>query len=688
MLSKALDRISFLSLLLVVTLLPLFFLPFTGFPVEISKGLLLVVGLVVSIVFWTVARFSDGKIVLPKSPLLVAGFIVVLVVLLSAFFSSAQQLSFFGTMFDVGSFWFIFSCFLLMLASSIIFRKMVSARIVLFGIILSSALALIFQAVHLFFPATLSFGILAGKTDNLLGSWNAFGLFAGFLGIMSLYIIEFFSTSRFIKSVLYIFLVLAVLLMAAVNYLLAWEVFGIFALIIFLYKISFSFGSKEAEGERQPFPGLSFSLFMIALLFFMSSQFIGGFLPGRLGLANIEVSPSFGVTAYVAKSALTKNPVFGLGPNRFADAWSMYKPKDINNSIFWDTAFNSGSGLIPTLVSTTGYVGLLAWIVFFALFVVHGAKLLFSSVKKGVNKEMAAFFVASLYLFVSAFFHSTGPALFLLAFAFCGAFIGLSTMHQPDKEISLSFSEDPRKSFFSLIFLILLMVVSSAVGFKYVERFASVSYFGKALSAQSAEAAQSSILKALSLYTNDVYLRSYARIQLSKIGTLTSKGGSLSDTDKAALQASLDQSISAAKAAIAYDPNNYVNFSMLGSVYANASVLGVKDAYDMAIAAYKQAETVNPFNPGIKLSMSTAAFSSGKISDAKDYAKQALSLKPDYIDALITLSQIAKSQGNTSEALSYAQQALALDPQNKDLIDYEKSLKSGGSIEPAPAPKP
>ena len=74
MLSNILDRISFYSLFLVAVLLPVFFLPFTKIPVDISKGLLLVIGLSVSIIFWTAARFSDGKIVLPKSWLLVSGF--------------------------------------------------------------------------------------------------------------------------------------------------------------------------------------------------------------------------------------------------------------------------------------------------------------------------------------------------------------------------------------------------------------------------------------------------------------------------------------------------------------------------------------------------------------------------------------------------------------------------------------
>ena len=145
MLSNILDRISFWSLFLTVVLLPLFFLPFVKIPVETSKGLLLVVGLVISIIFWAAARFSDGKIILPKSHLLCAGLGIVLAFLISAIFSSASKMSFFGIMFDVGTFWFMFSAVLLMIVSSVVLRDKKNARVVLLGVLLSSGIVFLFQ---------------------------------------------------------------------------------------------------------------------------------------------------------------------------------------------------------------------------------------------------------------------------------------------------------------------------------------------------------------------------------------------------------------------------------------------------------------------------------------------------------------------------------------------------------------
>jgi len=678
MLSNILDRISFWALFLVIVLLPVFFLPFSQIPTETSKGFLLVIGLVVSIIFWIAARFSDGKITVPKSWLLLSGFGIALVVFISALFSSTSKVSLFGTMLDLGTFYFIFGAFLLMLVSSVVLKDTKNAKAVFWGVIISSFALFLFQSLRLFMPDFLSFGVLGGKTDNILGSWNAFGLFTGFSTVMSLFVIEFFSIPKVTKWLLGVLIIFSLVLSAAVNFSLIWELLGVFALIIFVYKVSYSFGKELAEGEKKKFPAFSFTVVMVSLLFFMSSQFIGGLLPNSLGLSNVEVRPSFGVTMSVTGQALMKNPVLGVGPNKFGEVWAMYKPQVINTSQFWDTSFSYGSGLLPTFASTTGILGILSWLAFFVLFIIAGVKSLFSSIKNNTNWGVVVFFVASLYLFVASFFYSTGGVMFLLAFAFTGIFIGLSSS-SPNKEISMSFLDDPRKSFFSILILVVLMIVSAATGFKYVERLASVSYFGKAVSATTIPAAEDAIIKAVSLYQNDLYLRAYAQVYLSKINTIVSKESPLSETEKADLQASFDQAVNGAQSAVAYNNTNYLNYNSLGIVYNTVGLLGVKDAYAKAIEAYKSASALNPLNPGIKLATARVFFADKKIDEARSSAKEALTLKPDYVEALIILSQIEKSDGKNSAAISYAESALSLLPTNKDLIQYVNSLKSGTS---------
>lgn len=678
MYSNIFDRLSFLSLFLVVVLLPVFCLPFTNIPIETSKGLLLVLGLAVSVIFWAIARFSDGEIIFPKSFVLLAGFGIVLATFLSSIFSGNIQISLFGTMFDVGSFYFIFSSFILMLMSSIIFKTKERAKIVLLGVILSSIFVLVFQSAHLFMPTILSLGILSGKTGNILGSWNALGLFAGFSSLIFLLVIEFFPISKMRKILLQIFILLAILLAAAVNFPLVWVLLGISSLIIFVYKASISLhGNTEGE-EKKHFPIVSFLVVMVSLLFFVSGQFIGNIIPNRLEILNGEVGPSLGSTMTIAKGVLLQDPIFGIGPNRFGSAWAMHKPQSINDTQFWDVSFSSGSGLLPTFFATIGGLGILAWLLFFVLFLTTGMKSVFSSIKDKINWEMLAFFVLSLYLFVSAFFYSVGVVIFLLAFSFTGIFIGLVSSNE-EKEIKISFLNDHRKSFISILVLIIVVIFSATISFKYIERIASVSYFSKSLQASTIPEAENAIGKALSLYSNDLYLRTYSQIYLVKLDSIVSLGDSLSEEDKTNLQISFEQAVNSAQLATTYDPKNYVNFQLLGSVYQGVGTLGVKDAYANAVVAYQTASSLNPLNPGLKLRMASASFADGKIKEAKEYANTALSLKQDYIDALILLSQIAKKEGNNSEAISYAKNALSFYPNDKNLIEYLNSLNSSST---------
>jgi tetratricopeptide (TPR) repeat protein len=663
-------------------LLPVFFLPFLNISVEASKGLFFAVGLIAAVIFWIILRFSDGKIELPRSLPLLGGAGIVGVTLLSAIFGGAAGASFFGIMFDVGSFWFIFAAFLLMLMSSMVFREPKNARVLLFGTILSSTVLLVFQGVHLFLPKILSFGILVNKTDNILGSWNAFGIFAGFFVVCSLFAIEFFPATKRIKMLLGILALFAALLIAAVNFVLVWEILGIFALFIFVYKLSLNSGSAEAKAEIH-FPIFSFAIVLISLFFFMSSSFLGGILPTKLGMVNNEISPSFLSTMSITKSVIRHNPILGIGPNRFADAWALYKPPLINTTQFWDVSFNAGSGLIPTLTATTGVLGVLAWVIFLGLLLFTGAKWLFFSIKNNASLETVSFFFLSLYLFTASFFYYTSTVIFLLAFVFTGVFIGLISSSRKNGEISISVFNDHRKSFFFMLFLVILMIVSAGIGFKFIQRFVSVPYFTSTLSATNITEAETSINKALSLNSNDLYLRTYSQIYLLKLNSIASKeAAALSDSDKANLQASLDQSIQSAQLATVYDPKNYLNFQMLGSVFQTAGLVGVKEGYSKALEAYQKASELNPGNPRLKLAMTNVSIALGDGKAAKEYANQALNLKSDYVDALITLSQIAKSEGDTSTALSYAERALALSPGNKDLITYINSLRNGSSPNP------
>jgi tetratricopeptide (TPR) repeat protein len=676
--SNVLDRISFWSLFLLVTLLPVFFIPFSQISIETTKGLLLVLGLAISIIFWALARFSDGTITFPKSPLILSGLLIVLVTLLSAIFSASPAMSFFGTMFDVGTFWFILSAFLLMIFASIIFGNRTNARILLLGVIASFGVVLLFQTLRFFFPVGLSLGIFGNKLGNLVGSWNTLGIYAGLSVLISLFVLEFFTVSTIGKAFLSVLMALSVLIVAAVNFTFVWIILGIFSLIIFVYKTSFMASSNRTEGQKVPFPAYSFAIVMVSLLFFTSGQFIGQFIPSHFGLSNTEIGPSFQGTYVATKEVIKQSPVLGTGPNTFGQAWALYKLPAVNSTAFWNVSFNAGSGLLPTLTTTTGILGILAWVLFLVLFLYVGFRSIFNTMKNGFNPEMAVFFIAALYLLIASFFYFTGGAMFLLALAFAGVFLGIrSTAGEAPSQISWHFLNDHRKSFFFILAVVVVVIITAAGSFRYVARFTSIPYFQKAVAAQNVPDAEASIQRAVSLYPNDLYLRTYAQIYLAKLNTLVAKGTSMTDADKTSLQTTLSQAVNSAVLAVQFNSKNYLNYMVLGGVYSTGASLGVTDAYDKAVEAYKAAMALNPKNPSIQLALARVSIIAKKTKDAETYAMASLALKPNYIDGLIAMSQISKLEGNSKDAISYAEKALALAPGNEALTKYVNTLKSG-----------
>jgi hypothetical protein len=425
------------------------------------------------------------------------------------------------------------------------------------------------------------------------------------------------------------------------------------------------------------FSGIPFIVVIVCLLFFIGGNSIGGFLPNYFGISNTEVRPSLLSTVSVAKNTLMKDPILGSGPNSFSEMWDLNKSIMINNTNFWDTSFEIGSGLLPTFMVTTGIFGILSWLLFLGLIIFSGFKALFSFFKKNSKSiEVILFFFMSLYLFISTFFYSASPVILLLAFAFLGIFIGLSSTEKEKKgELTFEFLNDPRKSFFMIILLILIILVSVTACFKYMERFVSIPYFQKTISAKDIDTAEKNINRAVSLYSNDLYLRTFTQVYLMKFNALALKGSSLTDVEKADIKTSFDQVIRSAELATQYNQFNSLNFKSLGFAYESVASSGVADGYTKAIEAYKRASELNPLNPGIKLNLARAYFASGNITEAKNYANQSISLKSDFIDALIVLSQIAKSENSSKDALAYAQAALSLAPENTQLAQYVDSLK-------------
>ena len=163
-------------------------------------------------------------------------------------------------------------------------------------------------------------------------------------------------------------------------------------------------------------PIISLLVFLISVFFFSINS---NFLANYLDIKNVDVRPSVSSTLTVINGALKENPILGIGPNRFSAAWSMYKPLPINQTIFWDANFNFGFGLIPSLLATTGILGILSWLllaVFILLSILKAAANAIKIKNTALNYLLLSSAAAAAYLLIFNFVYV--PSLAPLALFF------------------------------------------------------------------------------------------------------------------------------------------------------------------------------------------------------------------------------------------------------------------------------
>ncbi len=648
------DRFSFYTFAATILLLPFFFLPFMQFSIPVAKGIIFAIGITLSFLLWIIGRLADGRLVLPKSRILLAGLIIVLAFFLSAIMSASHQASFLGVGFEVGTFGTIALCFLAMFLAANFFRDKKNNFQMYLGLSISFALVSLSVIVNL----------IAGPTShlaqvlpiNLLGGWNDLAVFSGLVIIFSLLSIEFLpAQKKYFKIISISLIAVALFMLALVNFYSVWVVVGIISLFVFI----FSFISSR-QGKTQPefpkFPAASFSVIIISLVFIIANSLIGGFLSSRLHLDNTEVKPSISTTFEVAKQSLAKSPVLGSGPNRFLSSWLQFKPDAVNQTLFWDSNFNYGFGLIPTFAVTAGLFGLLAFIAFFVLLLVAGYKSL--NKISSMNFGSPTIFLSALFLWIFAVIHNPNLVIFALAFILTGAFIGTLGGEKQIKNYEVSFLKDPRLSFFSILILIGLIAGSVGAGYSFVKKFVSIVYFQKsALSQNTPEgltSASNYLLKAISLdQNNDLYYRYLSQVYLIELNNLVNQKDGNPEELKAKIQSALNQAEASAQAATIQDPTNYQNYLSLAGVYEQVLPLGVAGAYDNAKAAIEKALVLNPKNPGLYVRLATLEIAGKNIDQAEQDINLALQLRPNDSDLLNYLAQIkAQKEINLAPVLS------------------------------------
>ena len=242
MISNRFDLFAIISSLTLVFLLPIFFVPVFSVPLLDTKLFLLIFGVILTTLFWCIARLKGNGITIPKSLILIPILLLPIIALTSSFFSGNFLNSVVGQGFAVDTVLMISILSTSFFIGAFLFNS--KDKIIKFYLILtaSSLIFFLYQFARIFFGGDfLSFGMFFGNTANTLGKWNDVAVFSGLITLLSLTTLNMLRPKGLLKVIFYTSLVVSLLMLIVVNFKMVWL---IIASITFLLSIHIFFNDK------------------------------------------------------------------------------------------------------------------------------------------------------------------------------------------------------------------------------------------------------------------------------------------------------------------------------------------------------------------------------------------------------------------------------------------------------------
>lgn len=687
------DKIASFILLLGVLLTPILSLPILNFSPEVPRKFFLMAAVIASLIFWLLARFKEKKIILIKSPALVAGGAFLVLALISTLLSGTVISSLIGLGFEASNYLslaILFSLMFLMTEYNRTNQKFLNAYLGIFAVF---GIAFLFQVIRLAFGNFLPWTIFDNGAVNLFGKWNDLGIFAGLIALSAVVILELFplKQAKLMRIFMWGALGASLLTLALVNFTTIWIVLAAILFVLYIYHLAFA--SRHSTTGRKMITTVS--VFVLSLIFIFFGQSISYDVQGKahegylstinrtvsdkLGIASLDVRPSFAGTFSIIKSSLKSDPFFGSGLNNFSVSWLKDKPAGVNESQFWNIEPAFGVGYVPTFFATTGLLGGLALVIFIFLLLYAGVKALLNTKSDQLEKSFLLLSFAGLvYVWSFLIFYVPDTALLVIAFAITGLFVSRLVGMGETKVSEIALTANPKIRFASYLAGSLKGLVFIFLAVVCLTTMMSMIAFQRSTTALQVTGdivkAERYINLAISLNPQDVYYRLATQINVADMNALLSKKLPQEELVNG-YKAIFDKAKKNADAAVEANQNNYLNYVTRGILFENIMALGVDGAYDMAKKDYSQALALNPHGPDMYLNLARLEITNKSYTEAEKYLEKAIGEKKNYIDAIFLQSQLYAQRGFLDSAIKRAQDASSLAPSDTALLFQVGYLK-------------
>ena len=648
-LKKVLDSSSIIIIYLLAALLPLSFTTLTTEFFETAKFFLLVIATLLLLVIWAIRFVTDGKLELPKTPLDIFLVLFLGVAILSTIMSATRLIAIFGSVPRMhGS--LIYTSAVILLYFLIVFNIKTIKQIT------SVANLMIGSGVVLSIVSLLSYFKVSTPLP-LVGSLSNTALYISLLIPLSLRLLIAKPTIGIFVNL--IFFASLALLGNPTSWIVT--LFGVVATLS-VY--------KKVLSKLLPFLILIGGVTLILVVLSVSPSLQDKTPLGKLASGSPkEVQLPFGISWKISASAFRDAPLLGTGPSTYLYDLTQYKPIEYNQTNLWNTRLTSAHNFLLQTLAETGGLGLaliLAVAVTFVLFWLKNQTI-------GLATAGVSFILLMALSPLSILTETAGFIIWALAMA--------SREKQVDYEINpRSVGAGAHPLIPTLILLPILVLI--VAGFYFTSKMALGEYYHhQALNAVSKN-------QGLEIYNNlvaaekqnpyvDLYRSDLAQTNFALANALaTQKGpteaspaGSLTEQDKTNIQQLLQQSIAEGRSAVAIAPRSAANWEVLASIYKQISGVS-QNALQFSLDAYGRAIALDPLNPLLRLSVGGVYYQLKNYDLAVRFFDDAVSLKPDYSNALYNLAIALRDKGSYKEGIAIAERLVAQLSGKTDSEDY------------------
>lgn len=650
--------------------LPVFFIPGLPASLNFDKAILaLALGLsIVSVLCLAALRSNKVATVIPSA--LVLFWAVVLIGFISALLSGDVQDSLRGRVLEPTTAGFLAIMALTMTVPLVLQKsKLMSLRVV-FAFVAASSLVIVYTFARIIFGAGfLSLGSFGSVTNSPVGGFNDLAILSALSIIISLITLLLLPLRKGLQITLFAVTILATLVMVVVNFFYLWIVLGFFGLLLLVYITSRNTLFPGTGEAVHPVPVLltiaTALVCVVSVVFIFAGEFVGTHISNVTGISYLEVRPSAAATIDIAKAVYQENILLGTGPNRFGDAWSLYKDPGINNTVFWSVDFTAGHSFMLTLFITLGALGMSLLLAFQGWFLYLGYKMLLKSQNTDSfwNYFGVVSFIGAIFLWGMSYMYVPNATTLLVTALFTGlSFVAYQALvPQAIKVVPLVTT---RSRGFALMTVSIVAIVSS-VGllFSVGKQYAAQASFTHAQTAETIESYDQQLQSATLLYQDDTFVSVRAQIRLAQLQEIIAIAEP-SEQDQVRFITIAEEAIILAQGAISLDPSNPDSYAILASIYSILAVAGLADAEARATSMFEDALYRDPLNPVYALMKAYMSVRLNDLGRAREEIGQALALKQNYTEALFLLSQLDIQEGNTEAAITTTRQIITLEPNN------------------------